>query len=136
MNTQKNNTTLSDVNEYQKDFVKFFRVIYQKKWLIIFGTTSFTVLAIILSFIIPKVYKCEAFYQLSGRQMPIVEKSEDEESENISEMDIGREIIQVLRETENTISVPEYKRYSSLFSSGGRFINYLEDKNIYFLITG
>jgi len=90
--------------------------------LIILGTTVFTIAAIIFSYLTPKVYKSKAFYQISGNQIS--------KNTNLPATIKRQELLQGFGSIENNISVPEYKKYSSLFTIPERFIDFLKEKNI------
>jgi len=81
------------------DFRAIFVVLWKQRKLIIFGTLGATLLAAIISFIVPKVYRSEGFYQLSSPKK--TNAKEEAESEGIS--------------------IPLFKNTSTQFSNPNRF---------------
>lgn len=55
----------SPVRNDEIDFRPIFVVLWKQRKLIIFGTLGATLLAAVISFIVPRVYRSEAFYQLT-----------------------------------------------------------------------
>jgi len=136
MNNQKKYPPSQNINDYQTDFVKTTHILYKRKWLIITGTAIFTIMATVISLIIPKIYMSEGFYQLSGILIPssVIEEKEEETNEaqeEPSEFGKKEELIQLFGLAGNKISVPEYKKFSSIFTSPERFVDFLEEKKIF-----
>lgn len=132
MTNQKNNLFPKDYKDYQNDFVKITHTLFKRKWLITLGVIIFTILSIIISFALPKVYKSEAFYLLSGPHIPLektIEKPEISKDEILSEY--FKPMEEKILSIEDKISVLEYKKYSSLFTSPRRFIHFIEEKNLF-----
>ncbi len=54
-------------HEDEIDLMEIFRVLWKRKKIIIWGTVIFTLISIIISFLLPKIYKSDGFYLLSGK---------------------------------------------------------------------
>ena len=65
MSNQKNGGKEYPVNDYQNDLVGVLRTLFKRKWLIVSGVIAFTLLSLVLSIILPKVYRSEGFFQFS-----------------------------------------------------------------------
>jgi hypothetical protein len=81
------------------DLTRVFRTLWKRKELILSGTAVVTVLAAIISLVLPKVYRSGGFFQLSG--------------------------------SFQRISVPEYKKNVSLFTTPVRFIGFVQEKKYF-----
>jgi hypothetical protein len=81
------------------DLTRVFRILWKRKGLILGGTAVVTVLAAVITLVLPKVYRSGGFFQLSGYTQ--------------------------------RISVPEYKKSSSLFTSPIRFIRFAREKKLF-----
>jgi len=100
-------------HEDEIDLMEIFKVLWKRKKIIIWGTAIFTLISIIISFLIPKTYKSDAFYVLSCS----------------SELDQrSQELDQRSQELDQQMSVPEYKKYSSVFTNHKRFIKYVKQQ--------
>ena len=93
-------------HEDEIDLSEIFKVLWKRKKIIIWGTIIFTLISIIISFLIPKTYKSNAFYVLSSSQ----------------------ELDQRSQELHRQMSVPEYKKYSSVFTNPVKFIKYVKQQ--------
>lgn len=111
MSIQKMESHQQNDSDYQTDFVKIAQVFFKRKWLLIIGTLILTSLGIALSLILPKIYTIRAFYQLSNMQLGY-----DAETSQVN-----------LR----LVMVPDYKKYSSLFTDPEKFIRFIEERKFF-----
>jgi len=88
-------------NVEEIDFTAIFSILWRRRKLIFFGTLAATLLAVAISFFIPKVYRSEGFYQLGNPEKKIVT---EKEKENL----IG-------------IPIPLYKKSAPQFFNPDRF---------------
>ena len=86
-------------HEDEIDLMEILKVLWKRKKIIICGTMIFTLISIIISFLIPKTYRSDGFYVLSST-----------------------------RELDQQMSVPEYKKYSSIFANPDKFIKYVKQQ--------
>jgi LPS O-antigen subunit length determinant protein (WzzB/FepE family) len=98
-------------HEDEIDLTEIFKVLWKRKKIIIWGTIILTLISIIISFLIPKTYKSDAFYVLSSS------RALDQRS---------RALDQRTRELDRQLSVPEYKKYYSVFTNPEKFIKYVK----------
>lgn len=61
-------------NKDEIDFSAVFAILWKRKMLIVFGTLAVTLLATALSFLIPKTFRSEGFYQLGNRETKLIVK--------------------------------------------------------------
>ena len=109
--TESNSTARND----EIDFRAIFVVLWKQRKLIISGTLGATSLAAVYSFFIPRVYRSEAYYQLtqpkkviSTNEMPTLENPES----------IG-------------IPIPSFKNSSTQFSNPNRIQMYAAQENAF-----
>ena len=69
--TETNST--EETYDDEIDLSSIVAVLWQRRKLIIFGTLGATLLSIGISFLIPRVYRSEGFYQLGNPTKKIVE---------------------------------------------------------------
>lgn len=123
------------------DLVQLAKVLIKRKWVIIGGTMIITLLAIMISVLLPKVYKSEGFFQLGqGIDVDLEELREiqDEIRKDFQEKMVDNQTLQdnlLINETlQNTelmkmnVSIPDYKKYASRFSNLQRFLQFVKKK--------
>jgi LPS O-antigen subunit length determinant protein (WzzB/FepE family) len=123
------------------DLIQLVKVLLKRKWLIIGGTLLITLLAIIISLLLPKVYKSEGFFQLGrGIDLDLEELKEIQEQirKDFQENMLDNHTLQsdmLLTDTlQDTylammnISIPDYKKYTSQFSNPQSFLRFLKKK--------
>ena len=94
------------------DLSSFFTVLWKRRKLIVFGTLGATLMSIGISFLIPRVYRSEGFYQLGNPTKKLVE----------NETSTKRKIASITKKTASIgVSVPLYKSSSSQFFNPNRF---------------
>jgi LPS O-antigen subunit length determinant protein (WzzB/FepE family) len=125
------------------DLVQLVKVLIKRKWVIIGGTIIITLLAVIISLLLPKVYKSEGFFQL-GRGIDVdleeLREIQDEIRKDFQEKMVDHQTIQdnlllllneTLRDTElvnMNVSIPDYKKYVSRFSNLHQFLQFVKKK--------
>ena len=92
------------------DFNAIIALLWKSRMLIIFGTMAVTLLAVALSFFIPKTYRSEGFYQL-GNPEKIIGKNKDEEAP--APVEENKNLI--------GIPIPLYKKGAPQFFNPNRF---------------
>lgn len=98
-------TNLTEETYDEVDLSSIFAVLWKRRKLIIFGTLGAFLLAIVISFILPRVYRSEGFYQL-GNPTKMIAENEKSAIKDIAS--IG-------------LPVPLYKRIATQFFSPNRF---------------
>jgi LPS O-antigen subunit length determinant protein (WzzB/FepE family) len=69
------NETNKRMNVGEIDFIAIFAIFWRRRKLILFGTLAATLLAVALSFFIPKTYRSEGFYQLGNPENKITTRT-------------------------------------------------------------
>ncbi len=123
------------------DLVQLVKVLIKRKWVIIGGTIIITLLAVIISLLLPKVYQSEGFFQLGrGIDMDLEELREiqDEIRKDFQEKMMDNQTLQdnlllneALRNTElinMNMSIPDYKKYASQFTNLQQFLQFVKKK--------
>jgi LPS O-antigen subunit length determinant protein (WzzB/FepE family) len=123
------------------DLVQLVKVLIKRKWIIIGGTIIITLLAILISALLPKVYKSEAFLQLgSGIDVDLEELREiqDDIRKDIQDKMMDNRTLQdnlllneALRDTSLmslNVSIPDYKKYASRFTNFQQFLQFVNKK--------
>jgi LPS O-antigen subunit length determinant protein (WzzB/FepE family) len=95
------------------DLNSIFAILWKRRKLILFGTLGATLLSIGISFLIPRVYRSEGFYQLGN---PTKNVSENEKSTTKKTESITKKIASI------GIPVPLYKSSSTQFFNPNRFL--------------
>jgi LPS O-antigen subunit length determinant protein (WzzB/FepE family) len=123
------------------DLVQLVKVLIKRKWVIIGGTIIITLLAVIFSLLLPKVYQSEGFFQL-GRGIDVdleeLRDIQDEIRKDLQEKMLDNQTLQdnmLLNETlQNTelinmnVSMPDYKKYASQFTNLQHFLQFVKKK--------
>ena len=123
------------------DLVQLVKVLIKRKWVIIGGTIIITLLAVIISLLLPKVYQSEGFFQL-GRGIDVdleeLRDIQDEIRKDLQEKMVDNQTLQdnmLLNETlQNTelinmnVSMPDYKKYASQFTNLQHFLQFVKKK--------
>lgn len=128
-------------NRDEIDLVQLVKVLIKRKWVIIGGTIIITLLAVIISLLLPKVYKSEGFFQLGrGIDVDIDELKEIQEKirNDFQENMLDNQTLQnnmLLNETlQDTklmmmnVSIPDYKKYASQFTNPQKFLQFVKKK--------
>jgi LPS O-antigen subunit length determinant protein (WzzB/FepE family) len=123
------------------DLVQLVKVLVKRKWVIIGGTIIITLLAVIISLLLPKVYQSEGFFQL-GRGIDVdleeLREIQDEIRKDFQEKMVDNQTLQdnmllneTLRNTElmkMNVSIPDYKKYASQFTNLQQFLQFVKKK--------
>lgn len=124
--SEKNLTEETQDNEMI--FNSFIMVLWARRNLIIFGTLAATLLSIVISIVIPRIYRSEGFYQLGNPTKKIVKIENDlpinppnNPTEKISEKE-RKEIPSI------GIPIPIYKGISTQFFNPNR-LQFIASKN-------
>jgi len=123
------------------DLVQLVKVLIKRKWVIIGGTIIITLLTVIISLLLPKVYQSKGFLQMGrGIDVDLEELREMQEQirEDLQEKMVDNQTLQenvLLNETlQNTelmnmnISIPDYKKYASQFTNRQQFLQFAKKK--------
>jgi LPS O-antigen subunit length determinant protein (WzzB/FepE family) len=102
-------------NVVQIDSTVIFAILWRRRRLILFGTLATTLLAAALSFLIPKTYLSEGFYQLGNPEKKI---DDDEKIIPKKESFIG-------------IPIPLYKKSAPQFFNPNHFYLYAKDEKYF-----
>jgi LPS O-antigen subunit length determinant protein (WzzB/FepE family) len=124
------------------DLVHLATVLVKRKWFVILSTCVFTLAALLVTFLLPKVYKSSGFFQLSrGMDIDLKELKdiqdkirEDIQTEKLDNITMQNNLLlnELLQDTSlmmKNVSIPDYKKFESLFTNPQlflRFINNLE----------
>lgn len=123
------------------DLVQLVKVLIKRKWVIIGGTIIITLLAVIISLLLPKVYQSEGFFQL-GRGIDVdleeLREIQDEIRKDFQEKMVDNQTLQdelllneALQDTElmnMNMSIPDYKKYASRFTNLQQFLQFVKKK--------
>jgi len=123
------------------DLVQLVKVLIKRKWVIIGGTILITLLAVIISLLLPKVYRSEGFFQL-GRGIDVdleeLRDIQDEIRKDFQEKMVDNQTLQdnlllneTLQDTELTnmnVSIPDYKKYASRINNHQQFLQFVKKK--------
>jgi LPS O-antigen subunit length determinant protein (WzzB/FepE family) len=124
------------------DLLRLVKVLVKRKWLVILGTSIFTLAAVSISFILPKAYESEGFFQLSS-VMDIDLEELREIQENIREDLMNNQAVlnntlqknlllnQTLQDTGfmlKHVSIPDYKKYLSQFTNHQKFLRFIKER--------
>jgi LPS O-antigen subunit length determinant protein (WzzB/FepE family) len=96
----------------QIDLSSIFSVLWKHRKLIVFGTLGATLMSILISFLIPRVYRSEGFYQLGN---PTKKLTENEKSTKKKTASITKKTASI------GVPVPLYKSSSTQFFNPNRF---------------
>jgi LPS O-antigen subunit length determinant protein (WzzB/FepE family) len=96
----------------QIDLSSIFSVLWKRRKLIVFGTLGATLMSIGISFLIPRVYRSEGFYQLGN---PTKKLTENEKSTKKKTASITKKTASI------GVPVPLYKSSSTQFFNPNRF---------------
>ncbi len=135
MDKQKEN-----VNNYNDeiDMVQLVKVLIKRKWLIAAGTLLVTLAALLISLLLPKVYKSDGFFQLStGIDIDLTDLKDIQEVFK-SELQSDTLDVSLLKDivmndfitgssvTVKSLSIPDYKKYFSQFTNPQKFLGFLD----------
>ncbi len=123
------------------DLVQLVKVLIKRKWVILGGTIIITLLALIISLLLPKVYRSEGFFQL-GRGIDvdfeelkeIQEKIRKDFQENMMDnqtLQNNMLLDETLQDTKlvmMNVSIPDYKKYASRFTNPQKFLQFVKKK--------
>lgn len=120
------------------DLVQLIKVLIKRKWLIVIGTLLVTLAALIVSMMLPKVYKSDGFFQLStGIDVNLAELIDIQEAlkteSQIEPLDmtllkdiVMNDFITGSSLTVKSLLIPDYKKYFSQFTNPQRFLGFLD----------
>jgi LPS O-antigen subunit length determinant protein (WzzB/FepE family) len=102
----------SDV--YEVDLAAIFAIFWRRRKLILLGTLAVTLLVGAISFIIPKTYRSEGFYQL-GNPEKRIEKNNDKDKDKEKDKDKDKETVSEENVDVIGIPIPLYKKRAPQF---------------------
>ncbi len=148
MTNQNNSGKEYPINDYQSDLVGVLRALFKRKWLIVSGIIVFTLLSLVLSIILPKVYRSEGFFQFSDPTTESMERANTLFSTASGLLESSRLLVfsqlkdlgmlDVLKELEVEadepqsffiISIQDFKKYSPSFSNFQEFLRFVKKNN-------
>jgi len=105
------------VDDDEIDLRSLFAVLWKRRKLIVFGTIGATLLSVLISLFIPRVYRSEGFYQL-GSVKATDAKYTDAKNTSLTGLFPKKNIASI------GVSIPLYKRSAARFSNPNRFQSY------------
>ena len=96
-----------ELNDDTVNLSNILKILLKKKWVIIGGTFLFTLIAVVISFLIPSQYNSTGFFQLSSGQIGFLDDAH-EATTSKGDFIINTFLFQ-------RVSIPDYKKYSPLF---------------------
>jgi LPS O-antigen subunit length determinant protein (WzzB/FepE family) len=121
------------------DLVRLIKVLVKRKWLVILGTLVFTLAALVISLVLPKVYLGEGFIGLSSgididlEEVREIQKKIRDDLQNdlldnntLQKNLLLNEALQDSSLTMKTVSIPDYKKYESQFTNPHKFLRFIE----------
>jgi hypothetical protein len=102
---------------YEIKFSSFFAVLWQHRKMIVFGTLGVTLLSVVISFFLPRIYRSEGFYQLGNPAKRV--ENYDRTTKAIKTTKIEKSIIKKVSPI--GVPVPTYKSSSTQFFNPNRF---------------
>jgi len=144
--TKSTSNTTGEYNDYRTDMVGILHSLFKRKGLIAGGIISITLLALILSFTLPKVYRSEGFFQFSDPTMetnnPLFSTAAQmldssklvllSQLQDLGMLSVLKELNIELVEEENfhVITLQKFKKYSSAFSNYQEFFAFVKRNKI------
>lgn len=129
---------VQNVSNNEIDLVRVIKVLIKKKWLIILGTLLTTLAAVLISLMLPRVYKSDGFFQLSSGidiDMDELKKIQDEIREDLQNNMLSINTLQknmLLNEAlgdsnleMKNVSIPSFKKYLSKFTNPQQFLKFM-----------
>jgi LPS O-antigen subunit length determinant protein (WzzB/FepE family) len=123
------------------DLVHLAKVLVKRKWFIILGTCVFTAAVLLVTLVLPKVYKSSGFFQLSrGMDIDLKELKdiqdkirEDLQNEKLDNVTMQNNLLlnDILQDTSlmmKNVSIPDYKKYESLFTNPQQFLRFIDNR--------
>ena|GEM_PF-1036439 len=148
MSNQNNGVKEFPINDYQVDLVGVLRAIFKRKWLIVSGVIVFTLLSLVLSTILPKVYRSEGFFQFSDPTKEPMERANTlfstasgllessrllvfSQLRDLGMLDVLKELKVEADEPRNffIITIQDFKKYSPSFSNYQEFLRFVKKNN-------
>lgn len=130
-----------NIHSDELDLVRVARVLIKRKWLIIAGTILFTLAAVAVTMLLPKVYESEGFFQLSrGADVDITNFKDFQEmfKEDVQStmLDltmmkdslVNNALSSSGRLMMKPVSIPDYKKYLSQFTNPRLFLQFIDVK--------
>jgi len=103
----KNEVEREIFNQEDIDLIKIIKVLWKRKLFILIGVFVFTFFSIVISLMMPEVYRSEGVYNLSCLKEKVDKK--------------GKELM------ESKVKIQQYKRYSNIFYNSSNFTKYLKN---------
>ena len=143
MSKQDNSAKEPMVNDYREDLVGILRAIFKRKLLVVSGIVFFILLSLVLSLILPKVYRSEGFFQLSepSREQSnvlfstasgLLESSRllvFSQLKDLGMLNVLRDLKIEPEEPENffTVTLQDFKKYSSGFNDFQGYLRFVKN---------
>ncbi len=128
-----------NVQNDELDLIQVVKVLIKQKWLIIAGTVLFTLVAGLVTLLLPKVYESSGFFQLSrGTDVDITNLKDIQdifkEERQSTMMDVTMMKVMLMNNflgssgplMVKTVSIPDYKKYLSQFTNPHLFLRFVE----------
>ncbi len=123
------------------DLILLVKVLFRRKWMIIGGTALITIIALLAALMLPKGYKSTGFFKLSRDvdfnleevkeiQKRIREDLQEEKKDNLTLQNtlLLEELLGDNSLSMQVVTIPEYKKYLSLFTNPHQFLGFVEWK--------
>jgi LPS O-antigen subunit length determinant protein (WzzB/FepE family) len=127
------------MNRDTVDLIRLVKVLLKRKWLVILGTVLFTLAALGITMVLPKAYQSEGFIQLSSgvdidlEELREIQKKirEEFQTKMYDNITLQRNMLlnEALRDSGlmlTNVSIPDYKKYLSQFTSPNRFLKFVK----------
>jgi hypothetical protein len=130
------------VNDYQNDLVGVLRIFYKRKVLIISGIVIFCLVALILSYILPKEYCSEGFFQFSDPSKEqsnvifsvasqLLESSKllvFSQLKDLGMLDVLKDFYIEFEEPPHffIVTIQDFKKYSSSYNNFQKFLEFVK----------
>lgn len=94
-----------------------FQILYRRRKFILFGTLATAALAVIIAFLLPRMYRSEGFYAFTSQRMA-AEKDKDKDKDKDRSLRIS------------TVTTPDFKKYQKRFTNPLLFQNFIKRKGL------
>lgn len=139
---EKQNVNSDERDERDElDLVQIVKVLIKRKWLIVAGTVLFTLGAVVITLLLPKVYESSGFFQLSqGMDVDLADLKDIQdifqEEKQSTMMDVTMMKDRLMENflgssgplMVKTVFIPDYKRYLPQFTNPHQFLKFMEMK--------
>jgi len=146
MPEQSKNNKEYTVPDYQADLVQIMKSLFKRKWLVASITLAAVLISLVLSLVLPKVYRSAGFFQLSepSREKPdalfsvatqLLDSSRVailSQLKDLGILEMLRDLKIELPEPENffVITLQDFKKYASAINDYQKFLDFVKGNNL------